>query len=124
MVRLLRLKAPLRGGHSGCPTAKSGGFADLLRVSRPLRVPKNFWAGVTRHVRASPQSSAIIRRVTLSHIFFDPDDPDDPDESSIYAGFRESLTLTKTLFILTTLTETTKTTTFMGKELTRCTMVS
>jgi hypothetical protein len=53
-----------------------------------------------------------------SELFFYPDNPDDPDEPSIYAGFRESLTLTKTLFTLTTLTENTKTTTFMGKELT------
>jgi hypothetical protein len=87
MVRLLRLKAPLRGGHSGCPTAKSGGFAGLLRVSRPLRVPKNFWAGVTRHVRDVAYGCAIIQRVTFPHIF---SYPACPEQSSIYAGFSKS----------------------------------
>jgi hypothetical protein len=82
-----RVDSVVRVAPSGWKNAKSGGFAGSVRVVRADRVQKNLWA--EKH--ATPSSANAVRR------FFSPrvsNDPDDPDGSSVYAGFRKSLTLT------------------------------
>jgi hypothetical protein len=87
MVRPLRVGVPLRGCRSGCQMPETRINTGALRAIRPIRVQKNFWAGVTRHVRDVAYGCAIIQRVTFPHIF---SYPACPEQSSIYAGFSKS----------------------------------
>jgi len=113
----VRVDGSVRVAPSGWKNAKSGGFAGSVRVVSADRVPKNSWAEKTPTYAFLPYGCACIQRVIFPQTFSDPDHPDHPDGGSVYAGFRKLLTLTETLFTLTTLTEIPKTTTFMGKTL-------
>jgi hypothetical protein len=86
----VRVDSVVRVAPSGWENAKSGGFAGSVRVVSVGRVPKNSWA--EKH--ATPSSANAVRRFFSQRVLNDPDDPDDPDGSSVYAGFRKSLTLT------------------------------
>jgi hypothetical protein len=123
-MRPLRVRPPLRGGCSGCQMPETRINTGVLRVRHPHRVPKNFWAGKRAEYEWFHTATHVFGRFTFPQTFFDPEHPEHPERTSIYAGFSVSAYPEHYPLYPEHPEQNSRNTTFMGKELMRCTMVS
>ena len=112
MMRPLRLRTPLRGCRSGWQMPETRINTGALRVIRPIRVPKNFWAGKKAEYEFYHTATPVFGEFTFPQTFSTRSARSSPAAVRVSA-FR----LTRSIILSTRSARSgiEKTTTLMGK---------